>query len=647
MRRKVYKFSAILLGTILSLLSITGLVSAKAMSYNYDFFKNVIPSAEGLAHDLTYYSSTIKPANPGQTGTVMMDGLSDMEVYGNKIYLLNYSKTGTEFVLHPETVDAEGNVVKEVKMNMTNVGQITVLNESFEWEEIVNEFPFSQKVVNEQTGETIEDRLVNYLDNYYSFTTPLDKITVAQVNSDDLLVHAPYVPYTKDYLRHAIRLRSPEGITVTENGIYVADTVNCQIVQLEKNENTGVYEVVNLFLTPDDATFYQVSCGVSIDESAENGTLFRPLKVAVDVSGRVYCIARNVYEGIIEFARAKEETRIGLFNRFLGKNDVVANPLKAFWAKIFSDTQLGSMTLDLPPMFTNITMDSEGFLYATSLPDKDAEAGTTQANMVKAINTAGKDVMKRNGYVTPNGDATYVITTNETNVVTGPSTLTGVAINNKKGIFTVIDSKRGRLFTYDMEGNLLYITGEQPGGSTSQGSSESRTYILVNPVAVDYFTREYIDENGETQTEDLVLVLDSASMSLVVFRTTEFGEYVNEATACYQLGNIEDAEVYWREVIKINTNYELAYLGIGKSVLRGASTIEQYKEAMELFERSHNATYYSKAYSLYRDAQMRKYFAPMMTAVLVIIVAVVGISVYKRIKKKKMGTLPKDNGGDE
>lgn len=646
MRKRIYKFSAILLGTILTLLSLVGIVNANAMSYNYDFFKNVVPSAEGLTHDLTYYSSTIKPADPSRSESVMMDGLSDMEVYDGKIYLLNYSKNATEFVLHPQTINEDGSIVPEVKMNLTNVGQVTILNENFEWEYIVDEFPFSQKIIDEETGETIEDRLVKMLNEYYNFNTPLDKITATQVNSDDLLIHAPYIPYSKDHSRHSIRLRSPEGITVTSSGIYIADTVNCEIVQIQKNEETGVYEIVNLFLTPTDQTFYQVSTGVSIDDSADNGTLFRPLKVAVDVSGRVYCIARNVYEGIIEFSKAKEETRLGQFNRFLGKNDVVANPLKAFWVKLLSDMQIGSMTLDLPPMFTNITMDSEGFLYATSYPDKDDESVVVNTNMVKAINTAGKDVMKRNGYVTPSGDSTYVISSNEKGVVVGPSTLTGVAVNNKKGIFTVIDSKRGRLFTYDMEGNLLYVTGEQPGGTTSQGSSESRTFILVNPVAIDYFTREYIDQYGNKKVEDLVLVLDAASMSLVVFRTTEFGQYVNNATACYQLGEIEEAEEYWREVININTNYELAYLGIGKSVLRGATTISEYKEAMDLFERAHNATYYSKAYTLYRDANLRKSFAPIMTCVVCLVLLIVVVKSYKYIKRKKMGILPKD-GGDE
>jgi hypothetical protein len=34
--------------------------SASAMSYNYDFWKNIIPSAEGIAHQDTYYGESFE-----------------------------------------------------------------------------------------------------------------------------------------------------------------------------------------------------------------------------------------------------------------------------------------------------------------------------------------------------------------------------------------------------------------------------------------------------------------------------------------------------------------------------------------------------------------------------------------------------------
>ena len=94
MRTNVMKKIVFALSVMLVMLSIPTLTSVKAMSYNYDFFKNVVPSAEGLAYDSTYYSTTIKPAESVPTElknkTVGMDGLKDMEVYNNKIYILNY-----------------------------------------------------------------------------------------------------------------------------------------------------------------------------------------------------------------------------------------------------------------------------------------------------------------------------------------------------------------------------------------------------------------------------------------------------------------------------------------------------------------------------------------------------------------------------
>ena len=67
---------------------------------------------------------------------------------------------------------------------------------------------------------------------------------------------------------------------------------------------------------------------------------------------------------------------------------------------------------------------------------------------------------------------------------------------------------------------------------------------------------------------------------------------------------------------------------------------------MKYFETAHSAKYYSKAYSLYRDATMRKYFSAIMSVVAVIIVAVIASASYKYIKKKKANPYANE-GGDE
>ena len=67
---------------------------------------------------------------------------------------------------------------------------------------------------------------------------------------------------------------------------------------------------------------------------------------------------------------------------------------------------------------------------------------------------------------------------------------------------------------------------------------------------------------------------------------------------------------------------------------------------MEYFESAHSAQYYSKAFGLYRDAILNKYFGIIMTVAVVLITALVAFKVYKRIKRKRQNPFVNE-GGDE
>lgn len=735
-----------LMGKIIIVLLLTlmvfspNLLTAKAASYSYDFWKNVIPSAEGLAYSDTYYSDSIRNLDGSElTNKITYDNLTDMATYQDKIYVLDSKKNTKVEVLKSQVV----NGFAYPAMEGNGISSVYILNQDFQLVEELNEFRITDEVKKKlqdyynfyyESYQIVNENLVarefiNFYQNdsekytltlsagskeivvtefvyapytyiskdepgYYTYDNTLLELSIngekidkslwrweaveiykKDENNEDVFSHieykivlddslksnkdiavevqilvpstigkSPYVPYSKDPSKLAIRLNNASGITVTKDGMYIADSGNARIIRVNKQGEEWVVDGV--YLTPDDNIFYQISSNISIVD-VTGVTLFNPQKVAVDQTGRLYCIAQNVYEGIMEFHTS------GSFNRFLGKNEVVANPLKKFWTKIFSETQIASLNLDLPPEFTNIAMDENGFLYATSHPDADT---TTNANMVKMINTSGKDIMKRNGYVTPDGDAVYLTTSTEEGVIIGMSNLVGITVS-KNGNFTIVDELRGRLFTYDNEGNLLYITGEQPGGNSSSGSTTLSSSI-IDPVAIRYFYRDSgeVDENGNPIQEEVLLVLDTVSKSIILFQTTEFGEAVNKATELYQNGIVQDeylldangeivldsegnpiieqygAETYWQQVVKMNTNYELAYLGIGKALLRRG----EYKEAMDYFELAHSATYYSKAYSEYRDAILSKNFSWIMTAVILVVVLWIVLSYRKYLKKKNL-----------
>lgn len=701
MKKKILNISTKIIIAILLLIALaTPTFAVNAAGYTYDFWKNVIPCADGLSLSNVFYQNDIKNANSKDTTFVKFDTLTDLATYVN------------EDNAHPENSIYEIYVLDSKKFEETKIkdgiigkgiSSVYVLNQDFQKIEQINEF-------------LITDEVKQILDDYYDFHIEISQITnqhlstteyinvygntsylellasdftdnktiipekiidlnnsfdkvIVKINGkeidrsliksneikdgsiqnteiilDESIVldenssimieissiskygKAPYFPYSKDNTKGAIRLLNASGIARTKDGLYIADSDNARIIRANKNVD-GEWVVDRVYLTPADNVFYQVEDQIPISETVGK-TVFNPQKIAVDKTGKVFCISKNVYEGIIEFDAD------GSFNRFLGKNEVTANPLKKFWGKIFSEQQLNSLALDLPPEFTNIAIDNSGFLYATSNPDSDATAAT---KMIKMINTAGKDVLKRNGYVTPDGDAVYVAASSEAGVVIGPSQLVAVTISNN-GNYTVVDQKHGRLFTYDSEGNLLYTTGEQPGGNQTTSTSEN----IVSPVSINYFTRTSTSLNGEITKEEVLLVLDQSSKSIMLYETTEFGEKVNLAIEKYQNGIFENvvndngdiieygAEYYWNEVLKMNENYELAHLGIGKAQYRRG----EYKEAMANFKLAHNANYYSKAYAEYRDSLLSANFSWIMTGVIMLVMAWIVLSYRKHLMVK-------------
>lgn len=463
---------------------------------------------------------------------------------------------------------------------------------------------------------------------YSEHSLELKNIALSRLENSDIYKRAVYVAHSEDPNVAAVYLRSAAGIAVNENYVYISDTQNSRILKL--NRQTFVAE--DVCLTPNNSTFKQLNLDANVYQPA---TLrqFKPTKVTVSPTGRVYAIAEQVYEGIIEFNKQGE------YNRYLGQNDVVANPLKELLRDYLTEEQLASFALTLPPLFTSISTDSKGFIYATSYPDTESGSIAGQ-NMVKAINTSGKDSMKRNGYVLPNGDAVYISSSSNANAILGPSYLVDVTIN-ESGNFTVIDEVRGRLFTYDSDGNLLYIAGDQPGGTKQNATGLSEN--IVKPVAIDYLYRTY-DDNTQ---DEFIIVADQQSKSLMFYVTTEFGRLVNQATAAYTAG-VDTAEkaqavrAIWEEVKQRNTNYELAYLGIGKCILVESDYVETkeeqlelYQEAMENFKLAHNGTYYSKAFGRYRDQVLKDNFAWIMTGGVIVAVGLIGLFVYKTIKKNQ------------
>lgn len=395
-----------------------------------------------------------------------------------------------------------------------------------------------------------------------------------------------------DPVRYCTTLNGPQGVFATDDYIYIADTANHRILQL-----THELKVVYIIGVPNDQLFIQPE---DYEDASKNPgkyrdkVYFQPTKVAIDQDGRIYVISQNVYQGIVEL------NKDGSFNRYFGVNRVTLNVFEAIWRRFASEEQLRQMRLILPTSFKNLEIDHRGFVYATA-----AAVEGDSNNMIKLINPKGDDVLLRNGYAPPKGDLVYSVVLGY--VTAGPSDLVDITVNNY-GMYTVVDQRRGRLFTYDHDGRLLYI-------SSDQGRQDG---MLQTPVAVAYF--------GER-----LLVLDAGTDSIEIFGPTEFGALVNEAVYYHYEGEYERSSELWDEVARLNTNYEIAYIGIGKSLLAQG----KYKEAMHYFKLGHERYYYSKAFEGYRNEMISKNFGWVMTVASLIILVAISVPIINFLRGNK------------
>ncbi|MCD7765438.1 MAG: gluconolactonase, partial [Lachnospiraceae bacterium] len=213
---------------------------------------------------------------------------------------------------------------------------------------------------------------------------------------------------------------------------------------------------------------------------------------------------------------------------------------------------------------------------------------------------SGEDVIQKG----ENGNVGGDLTTGTYGTYAGPSEFTDVTYRGK-GIYSVLDRKRGRIFTYDREGNLLYIFG---GLGTQEGTFNT-------PIA--------IDECGSN-----LIILDSYYGSIMIFSATEYGSLINEATGLRYDGDETQAVELWERVLELDENNELANTGIGKAYL----TAGENQLAMKYLKLGMNQKYYSIAWKRYRNEILTENVGYVLTVIVVVIV--VWIIVREVLKRR-------------
>ncbi|RAP78686.1 hypothetical protein DL346_06105 [Paenibacillus montanisoli] len=397
-------------------------------------------------------------------------------------------------------------------------------------------------------------------------------------------------------------MSAPQDLYISEAGlVYIADTGNSRIIVLNKKlqvervidgfDNGSNHDAFNqpegVFADADGRLFVADTQNRRIVELAADGALTRiiaepkssliregfqyaPIKVVADKAQRLYVISRGSYEGIMEFDSG------GAFSGFVGTNRVKFNPMDLFWKRISTKKQRDQMEQFIPLEFNNIAIDTDGFMYTTTVEENSSRP-------IKKLNPSGVDILRSEGYFPPKGD----IRTLDTGSIPGSSIFADVT-QDVSGMYSALDSKRGRIFTYDKDGNLLYMFG---GLGAEQGKFRS-------PAAIGML--------GEQ-----VIVLDKDNNRLTVLEPTRYGSLIREAVVSLDNGKVDQSSEAWGKVLQLNSNFEVAYIGIGKSLMKQGDN----KAAMEYFKLGNNREKYSEAFKRYRKQIVMDHFGTIVLCI--------------------------------
>lgn len=372
-------------------------------------------------------------------------------------------------------------------------------------------------------------------------------------------------------------ISSPEGIFVTDEGnIYVCEPNNSHVLVFDKE-----YNLLHDYGVPD---------GLDISVA------YKPTQIVVDSLGRMYIIATNIYEGILEV------NSDNAFQRYFGTTTVSVSVLDIFFRMIASETQLSRQALVLPTEYTSMTINEKGFIYTT------IQASSEVDTPIRLLNVNGSDIMPEDwSGDSPVGDMSYAVTST-LSAQSGPSSLTYIDCN-EYGMYMVLDATRNRIFTYDSASNVLFVFG---GTGDKDG-------CFRNPVSVRWI--------GDSNR---VLVADRLSQSITVMKPTNYANAIFEAVRMEEEGDREKAVEYWHQALAMNNNCNVAKDAIGRQLYWSGD----YKGSQKYLGSIYRTDYYSMAFGKTREEAIRAY-AP--TAVVVLVVLIVAVKAVKRIRRSRKG----------
>jgi sugar lactone lactonase YvrE len=266
---------------------------------------------------------------------------------------------------------------------------------------------------------------------------------------------------------------------------------------------------------------------------------YQPQKVAVDKRGNVYITSKGNTNGVIQISGGDDADFLGYF----GANTTVVTLQTMFRRLFYSHEQRSKLANVLPITVSNITIDGEGLIYTVS-------RGASENPALKKLNVAGRNTIEIDSW-----DPDFI----------------AVSTNKSGNIYAATIG--GQIYEYDKEGDLIFIFGATDDGSQRVG--------LFNTIS------------GLVAADDgRLFVLDEQKNAVQVFTPTEFTKVVHQAFELFNEGKYLESKEPWTEIIKMNSMFAYANIGLGEAHYRE----KEYTEALAAFRLGNSHSGYSDAF---------------------------------------------------
>lgn len=369
---------------------------------------------------------------------------------------------------------------------------------------------------------------------------------------------------------------APTGMFIDAAGnLYVADTENERIVQLDKNDT-----LVRLIGTPQSTVL------------GEN-FVFKPTHLVLDSIGRFYVMSTGFNQGVLCL---DEE---GKFLNCTGTPDVAFDLLEYLWKSISTDAQKDRMASFVPTEYNNIAIDSEDFLFVTCNNVSTWDFIGGKAYSLRRLNAKGDDIIPSDGRYKPYGLRRHV-----NNGTFAGGALFEDVISLDDGMFAAVDENRGRVFVYNNESQLLFEFG---------------TYGEYTGAFLFASALEYVDNT--------FYVADSKKGTVTVFTCNEYGKMLLSTAKLHKAGEYEAEQAVWDKVVSYNANSTVALVGMANMEYRNGD----YDAAMEHFKLVNLTEEYSKAFKAKRQEILNQYSGWIVLILLLLCAGLVAVfKLYKR-----------------